>query len=153
MSNQRPELPEQIKLSLGADDATSSAAGDVLDNGCQDGADWIPLVSPRLEELRRLKPNWNSYGAQEINPAVIDYVRSFLEEYGRGATHGPQIVPTNRGGIQIEWHRVDGDLDVQFDSPEHGYFFYQDREHGTEIEGELPADLPKLKGILRAMTR
>lgn len=151
MSNQRPERPELERPPVVENDATSSAAGDV-DNGGQDGADWIPLVSQRLEELRRLKPNWNSYGAQEINPTVIDYVRSFLEEYG-GATHAPQIVPTNRGGIQIEWHRVDRDLEVQFDSPEDGYFFYQDREHGTEIEGELPADLPKLKGILRAMTR
>ena len=58
-----------------------------------------------LERLAALPPGWDSYGAKEITPLAIDGCRAFANSMS--------IVPTSEGGIQLEWHALGVDLEIE----------------------------------------
>ena len=64
-------------------------------------------------ELLALGENWDSYGAEPINPEAIDKMREMLE--------AEWIVPVNDGGVYVSWgdaeqagFTVRGDLEVEW---------------------------------------
>lgn len=61
----------------------------------------------RLAELAELKDDWDSYGGSPPHPDAIEHARQLLEHCF--------IVPTNNGGVCIELHEVDIDIDVEID--------------------------------------
>ena len=84
----------------------------------------------RLEELTRLGPNWDSYGAEPISPQAIALARQFLtavaERFAAWAgdrVHPYVIVPLANGGVQLEWRGPGGDLEVEI-GPD-GHFAYR----------------------------
>jgi len=52
--------------------------------------------------------DWDTYGADPLDDRAIEAAKRFL-------SHGPAIVPLNDGGIQLEWHIDDLDLELEFD--------------------------------------
>lgn len=57
--------------------------------------------------LLSLEPNWDSYDAEPISPAVLDLVDGLLTTLA--------AVPTNKGGLQIEMHGGDYDIEIDVD--------------------------------------
>jgi len=79
--------------------------------------------SAKLDELARLEPDWDSYGARpmtaiainQANKLLIDVARHYLE---LGLLHVLRtkpwfIAPLADGGIQIEWKSNRGALEVE----------------------------------------
>lgn len=64
-----------------------------------------------VESLARLKPNWDGYGAPAISEAAIDRAMDILWTVRRCVR--PRIVPTARGGVQLEWYGVDEEIEVE----------------------------------------
>jgi hypothetical protein len=61
-----------------------------------------PLLANNWQcELRQLQPNWDGYGASPISEAAIQCVEKFA------------VVPTSDGGLQLELHRDDYDIEVE----------------------------------------
>lgn len=58
------------------------------------------------EHLLALKAGWDSYGAKTITQESIDAAKQFLTSL--------HVVPTNKGGIQLEWHSCGVDVEVEF---------------------------------------
>ena len=58
-------------------------------------------VHERLDALRKLEPDWDSYGGPRIDERAIVTAEAIL-------TTSPSITPTSHnpqgGGVQIEWH-------------------------------------------------
>jgi len=50
-----------------------------------------------LDELRKLKPDWDSYKSSAIKEAAIQTAEVLL-------TAEPTVVPCSDGGLQFEWH-------------------------------------------------
>jgi hypothetical protein len=46
-----------------------------------------------------------------------------------------EVVPMGDGGIQIEWHRRQQDLEIVFPADEAPRFYYRNRATGAEQEG------------------
>ena len=71
----------------------------------------------RLLELLKLPANWDNEGALPIRLenvlAAIDISRDVMQS----TTPAPSVVPTNRGGVQLEWHTGGLDLEVEIVSP------------------------------------
>lgn len=65
---------------------------------CQDAA--RTYAHPRLNELARLGPDWDSYGAPPPTEAAL------------AAADRLMFVPTGEGGMQIELHKGGIDIDV-----------------------------------------
>jgi hypothetical protein len=92
------------------------------------------VIEARLRGIERLPPGWNGYGAPAIEPAVITHVRRFLATL-HTAEQPDRIVPTGRGGVQIEYEGLLGRyLEIEFGSETIG-FLYQAPD-GDEIEDD-----------------
>lgn len=86
----------------------------------------------KLRSLMRLGPGWDSYGARAIYARAVDAALVFLvrsAQYPR-----PSIVPTSKGGIQLEWH--DGRIDVEIEFTPDGYaqLSGEDMRSGETVE-------------------
>lgn len=60
-----------------------------------------------IEEIEKLEPNWNGYGAEPISPIVIEHARQIIKNLDADV-QPEHIYPTGRNSIQFEWELVDG---------------------------------------------
>lgn len=72
-----------------------------------------------LAEYADLQPNWNSYGALQISPVANQEARRLLfqlfESYGQAGIPDT-IVPLADGGLQFEWDKRGGTLEMEIQS-------------------------------------
>ena len=59
----------------------------------------------------------------------------------RPNTPAPSIVPTVRGGLQLEWHQTQIDLEVEITPHGTIHLAYENFAEGREWEGDLGSDL------------
>lgn len=77
-------------------------------------------ISDRIDHLRSLKHDWDSYGADPISPKAIDAAEhlicrsiALLEERGKREPTPYVIAPVADGGVQVEWRGAAGALEVE----------------------------------------
>lgn len=80
------------------------------------------LVS-RLNELSKLKKNWDTYNAHPISKKSLKNARSVLDDLLDKDTPIPAIAPTSDGGVQIEWHYNGIVLEIMITEASYGYFY------------------------------
>ena len=114
---------------------------------------WLMPVVKVMGELLDLPENWDSYGARRINPTAIAFALQLLFDTMRSDTPSPSVVPTSRGGVQLEWHAHGIDLEIEIRSPGRLYVCYEDLRHDVEWEGELTFDLTRLSGFVSELSR
>jgi hypothetical protein len=74
---------------------------------------WVTDVSKRIQGfVVHLPENWNSYGAQRIQPELAEAAIRLLPKVVQPGTPKPEVVPTTAGGVQIEWHVGGIDLEI-----------------------------------------
>ena len=123
----------------------------------------VPLLSvadldPRIEELAArcasfldLGDNWNSYRARPIEESLIEdglRIAAMVLAPGRRA---PAIVPTATGGVQLEWHSADEDLEIEVRAL--GRYRVYHRKGVEENEFDVRDDLTRLVQIARALAK
>jgi hypothetical protein len=97
---------------------------------------WLDQVMARISKLLDLPSNWDSHNARAID---VDSVRTAIHTLVRTMqpdTPSPQIIPTARGTIQLEWHLRGIDLEVEALHSGLLHISYEDSESG-EIVGDL----------------
>ena len=103
-------------------------------------AGWMVPTVQSLVEALDLPHGWDSYGGKAIDPRCIAAALEMLMRVMRKNTPKPAVVPTSRGGIQLEWHTRGVDLEVEFLSPTHVRGLFGDLRAGTELESDLSFD-------------
>lgn len=112
---------------------------------------WLRALEKRVESLLNLPENWDGYGAPRVNwECVMAAFSLILPPNVIHETPAPQFVPTNQGGIQVEWHLDGYDLEVIFD-PNEQPRYYHVRADGVEIEGEVAEDPSLVGSLIRAL--
>jgi hypothetical protein len=111
-------------------------------------AAWTMPALERLAELCALPANWDSYGAEPVRVEVAKGVIELLNQLLDAGTQVPYIVPTNRGGIQLEWHTAEADLEVSVDRPPRFSFELHDAHAGQLDEDEDSLDFDRLAAHL-----
>ncbi len=117
-----------------------------------------PRPYPRIEELAArcasffdLGENWNSYRARPIEEDLIEdglRIAAMVLAPGRRA---PVIVPTATGGVQLEWHSADEDLEIEVRALGRCRVFHR---KGTEESGfDVRDDLTRFVQIARAFAK
>jgi len=106
-----------------------------------------------VADLLSLPQGWNSYSAKPIDHQNARRAIRILAEFLESDTPSPSVVPTVRGGIQLEWHTRGVDLEVYIESPGDVSFFAEDAGSGKSSdvpllgrEHELRAWLKRLSG-------
>ena len=73
-----------------------------------------------VRDFECLEPNWDSYGAAEIAWSALTFARTWLDAFRTDGVAAPSVIPTNRGGLQFEWHHNGWDVECEI-GPE-GYW-------------------------------
>ena len=97
--------------------------------------DWYVPVCRKLAGLLDLPRNWDSYNAPPIESQAIGRVLHILEEAIDLDMPRPAVVPTVKGGVQLEWHTNGLDLEIEIEPDSGGSIFYE-HEKGDIIERE-----------------
>src|SRR5262249_32739886 len=118
-----------------------------------DEPDWLAPTVKTMAQLLHLSEDWDSDGARPIDPQAAADALTLLDATMSPDTPPPIVSPTNRGGIQLEWHTRGIDLEVERKSPTCVYVFHEDHRRGTEWEGELETDLTRLASYLAELAR
>lgn len=111
-----------------------------------------PRVLNALDALAKLPPNWNGYGAEPIDRRTLAAVRDSLLAAPPDIAPAPQIVPMTRGRVQLEWHRADRSLELEFETPDVVRYLKWDPAEGVEEEASLSAsDRKSLFALMRSV--
>jgi hypothetical protein len=78
---------------------------------------WNAAVKERLEVLIRLIPGWDGYGALPVSFENANFALRILERICDEDSPAPQIVPGTQGDLQIEWHTLQGDIELHIKAP------------------------------------
>ncbi|MBX9569845.1 MAG: hypothetical protein K2X77_13185 [Candidatus Obscuribacterales bacterium] len=86
----------------------------------------------RLDSLIQLPPNWDSHGARAVAfNAAMNTIRLFCEVMFV-STPQPQVVPTNKGNLQLEWHQCGIDLEIEVSNTGEVHAFFEDLTSGAD---------------------
>ena len=105
---------------------------------------WVEPTVQSLEQLLQLEPNWDTYGGSPIAPGCVVAALKLVFDILRDDTPAPSVVPTSRGGLQLEWHTRGVDLEVEFLSATRVCGLFEDTIDDTSWEEDLSSDLRPL---------
>lgn len=114
--------------------------------------EWLQQALEKINDLLRLPPNWDSYGAKPIN------IQSALASLKILASAGldddalaPQLVPTPRGGVQLEWHGAHSDLELCVELPMITVFYENTRDPTKNIHHIVsePAAIEEVRALAK----
>ena len=109
---------------------------------------WFQPVAMALVQLLNLPPAWDSYGARPVVPAVVPTALQLLMHVMRDDSAPPAVVPTNRGGVQLEWHSNGIDLEIEIGASHRVLVSCQDDATGEEREFDASTNLTALGRLI-----
>ena len=77
---------------------------------------WLHDAANQLISILDLAENWDSYGARRVSVRSVQAATELLDSVIDGETPQPSIVPTPEGGVQLEWHIFNIDLEAEITS-------------------------------------
>jgi len=99
-----------------------------------DEPNWLYATLSNLQALSSMAENWDSYGGApttfEATLAALNFISQYLPEEAKE----PTVVPATDGGVQLEWHRLAGDLEVAFNPEGAMAAYFVDALSGDEWE-------------------
>ena len=87
--------------------------------------------------LLALPAGWNSYSAKPIAIWNVKTAIELLAQFVETGTPPPAAVPRVQGGIQLEWHTGETDIEIYIDSLNKVSFFAEDVRSGDSFDGPL----------------
>lgn len=114
---------------------------------------WLDPTAVALTELLYLAPNWDSYGARPIDRMHVFAALDLLVRIMQDDTPAPTVVPTNRGGVQLEWHTRGIDLEIETLSLHRRHVSFEDSATNYEWEGEIASNLTPLVDCIGRLSR
>lgn|ERR1022692_238130 len=113
-----------------------------LDAGLTEGSipEWVRPTAEAFADILELGSGWNSYSAQPVDPRAVETAGSLLACIMAPSTPTPVIVPTVRGGLQLEWHKNGLDIEISVNPSRPITVYAIDNRSGQEWEGEWSPD-------------
>lgn len=128
-------LGDQGLLTGNRPQARLMADGGIVVEGLVSFPEWLKQFAERLQALAGLPENWDSYGARRVDVASILATLNVLLVTMRDGVPAPSIVPTPRGGLQIEWHTRGIDLEIDTtDASQIRVSFFDQREPASSFD-------------------
>lgn len=100
----------------------------------------------KIDRLAALVAGWNGPHSRPPAPHALATARELLQFVPPRSIPFMSVVPTNDGGVQLEWHAAGVDVEVGIDP--RGAVDCAVEGHGFDSEGDLPATLlPVLRAL------
>lgn len=110
------------------------------------------LIEAQLDSLASLAHNWDSYGAPELETALLERVRALVTTVIQQGVQVPSLIPTSAGAVVLEWRSGDKHLDIELDPDGDDLVTLEWEEMSLEYEGNFEhlsgADLDSVKQAL-----
>ena len=140
----RPQPPRQMRFPFPGGELVVSTVGEP--------PEWLATTASELVGLLHLAPNWDSYGARRIDFGQVGSALRVLASIMKDDTPPPTIVPTNRGGVQLEWHTRGFDLEIETVTAQSYLVSFEDSRTGEEWEREVKSDFAPLVACIDRLT-
>ncbi len=114
---------------------------------------WVEQTFRSLGALLRLGPGWDSYGSPPVDPNCVAAAINVAFRILRDDSPIPSVVPTSRGGLQLEWHRGGVDLEIEFLSATRVCGYFEDQLTDTVWEKDLAFDLQPLADAISTLSQ
>ena len=115
---------------------------------------WVGPTLQQLNAIINLREDWDSYGAREIVFESLEYAFQLLEFTMEYDSPAPKVIPTSRGGVQLEWHERGIDLEIEVLSPYRVYVSYENLDNIEDNwEDEAMFDLTRIWDAIRELSR
>lgn len=112
---------------------------------------WRTAVTKQFQRLLSLQPGWDGYKAPAIKRENAVFALSMLDAIYSPDIPPPNIVPGSAGDIQIEWHTMEGDVELHVLRPNLVSAWYSRQSDGREIEVELSNNFQSVSSWLVEM--
>lgn len=112
----------------------------------------LDVVMPAIErmaELVALPRGWDSRNASPVSDAALRRTLEFLLEYVADGIDCPVVVPTVRGGLQLEWHNNGVDVEVEVAPDGLVSCFAEDRRSEEPVEVGLAGNEGRIRRWLK----
>ena len=96
--------------------------------------DWIEILNARLQGLVRLNKGWDGYQGQPVSYPNAVFAQKIIEKVCGNNNIMPSIVPGASGDLQIEWHTLKGDIELDILGPYNVQAYYSNEDSGIETE-------------------
>jgi len=116
---------------------------------------WQAGALAKLIALSNMRENWDGYGAQQLRRDTAFFALDVLHGVMSPRTPIPQIVPSASGGVQLEWHTRDIDLEITISKPlECDFWFLDHRGESDHLDDEFQfaSDYARLRPYFRKLT-
>jgi hypothetical protein len=115
------------------------------------GPRWLTPTILRAGRLLSLPHNWDLQGAPPIDSTSIQTALDALALFMIETSSLPQWTPTQRSGVQLDWHENGVDLEIAFDPGESdGYAVCSDRNQPSgSWDGPLSKHLAALRMLIQ----
>lgn len=111
-------------------------------------ADWFAPTRRAMASLPWDTDDW-TVGGTRTQPAAVASMLTMLVKLLDNRTPPPTVVPTWRGGVQVEWHRKNLDLEIEADPQGQIEYFFSGPDE--EREGRACDDIGRLVEYARAV--
>jgi hypothetical protein len=115
--------------------------------------DWVQPTLSRLGQLLTLPRDWDSYGGWPVDPACAWAAWQLLLTLMIENTPVPTLVPTSRGGVQIEWHAKGIDLEIEVLTPGEFIVSFEDAVTGQAWEKNVKDAAAELAPYVALLSR
>jgi hypothetical protein len=109
--------------------------------------EWVEREFHKLARLLDLAPNWDSYGAPEIDDSVVERALTLLLDELPAGMQEPLVNPTAVGGVQLEWHRRGANAEVELVPGGEVVVYVEQGGDESEAVGTLPETRPLLARV------
>jgi hypothetical protein len=114
---------------------------------------WVQPTLMILGQLLTLPRNWDSYGGRPVDPACVWASWHLLFAVMRDDSPLPTLVPTSRGGVQIEWHSRGIDLEIEVVTAERFHASFEDAVVGEAWEKPVTGAASELSPYVARLSR
>lgn len=112
---------------------------------------WIEPTFHALKGLLQLPKDWDGYGASPVQERIAQRVLFVLCEVMEDDAPPPSVVPLTGGGIQVEWHRLEKNLEIEFPADAAPSFYYYEENSDLESEGQVSGNYDRIQAYISAL--
>ncbi len=110
--------------------------------------DRMSTLIDRLHHLGSLAPNWDSYDAVPVQGTAAVEAMRLLAQILTFDVPTPTLVPTSSGGLQLEWHQDEAELELDV-HPNGAVEVFLSMPNNQTWEGPLANSRWRLEAFLR----
>ncbi len=113
---------------------------------------WLASVKSQLEQLTALPKGWDAMGSPPVRSDIADFaLNNLLPKIMKDLTPAPSLVPVSGGGLQIEWHQNNVDIELFVSGRFETEFYFRDLDSDEVFEAELVADFWALETYINRL--